>query len=224
MKDIVDGVLAGLSTEWFGVPDGKHVVGGGWHWRPDDQPTCPGHFHSPSRYMFQPNPGPEAARIGERHGEAVKVAVRRLLDAQGNNCKRSLGVIGNTLFDAFSEDKALLTSTLIGVMMGFLPTVDGNIRGALYEWVNSRSLWDHQLAYQADKTEDPFKKACKVLLLPLKKTLLLRPVPELAWRTALVKHSLGPVEVNPGDRIVVSIVSATQECLMNDELDGDGLY
>lgn len=59
---------------------------------------------------------------------------------------------------------------------------------------------------------------------PLKETLLLRPVPELAWRTALVQHSLGPVEVHPGDRIVVSIVSATQECLMNDEVDGDGLY
>jgi Dyp-type peroxidase family len=224
VKDIVDGVLAGLSAEWFGVPDGTHVVSGGWHWRPDDHPTCPGHFHSPSRYMFQPNPGPEAALVGEQHGDAVKAAVRRLLDALGTNSKGSLGVIGNALFDAFSEDRALLTSTLIGVMMGFLPTVDGNIRGALYEWVNDRSLWDHQLAYLDDKAEDSLEKARRVLMRPLKETLLLRPVPELTWRTALVQHSLGPVEVQPGDRIVVSIVSATQECLMNDEVDGDGLY
>ncbi len=116
----------------------------------------------------------------------------------------------------------LLTSTLIGVMMGFLPTVDGNIRGALFEWVNDRSLWDHQLDYLADETKDPLEKARRVLMRPLKRTLLLRPVPELVWRTALVQHSLGPVEVRPGDRVVVSIVSATQECLVND--DDDGLY
>jgi hypothetical protein len=54
----------------------------------------------------------------------------------------------------------------------------------------------------------------------LEQTLLLRPVPELVWRTALVQHSLGPVEVHPGDRIVVSIVSATQECLINDDDGG----
>jgi Dyp-type peroxidase family len=233
VRDVVDGVLAGLSTEWFGVPDGEYVVGGGWHWRADDHPTCPGHFHSPSRYMFQPNPGPEAARIGERHGQATNAAVRRFLNARRNNGERSLGEIGNALFDAFSGDKALLTSTLIGVMMGFLPTVDGNIRGVLYEWANNRSLWDYQLDYLGDDAEDPkkpedlkdpkyfFKKACKVLMPPLKRTLLLRPVPELAWRTALVRHPLGAVEVNPGDRIVVSIVSATQECLMNDEDDDD---
>jgi Dyp-type peroxidase family len=237
VRDIVDGVLAGLSAEWFGVPDGEYVVGGGWHWRAD-HPTCPGHFHSPSRYMFQPNPGAEAALIGEQHGQATNAAVRRFLNAQGDNGERNLGEIGNALFDAFSGDKELLTSTLIGVMMGFLPTVDGNIRGVLYEWVNNRALWDYQLDYLRDdpeipkNAEDPhnpeyfFKKACKVLMPPLKRTLLLRPVPELAWRTALVRHPLGAVEVNPGDRIVVSIVSATQECLMNDEDpdDDEGLY
>jgi len=220
VKDIVDDVLARISKVWFGVPDGNYVVGGGWHWRPDDHPTCPGHFHSPSRYMFQPNPGPEAALVGQQHGKALSAAVGRLLDAQRNG-ERNLGILGNALFDAFSEDKAQLTSTLIGVMMGFLPTIDGNIRGTLFEWISNRSLWDHQLAYLADKTEDPLEKVRKVLMRPLKDTLLLRPVPELAWRTALERHSVGPVEVHPGDRIVVSIVSATQECLINDD---DGLY
>jgi len=224
VRDIVDDVLAGLSSEWFGVPDGTYVVGGGWHWRPDNQPTCPGHFHSPSRYMFQPNPGPEAARVGERHGQAANVAVGRLLGKKGNNAERTLGKIGNALFDAFSGDMDLLTRTLIGVMMGFLPTVDGNMRGALYEWVNSRSLWDLQIEYLGDGAEDSLEKATRILMPRLRETLLLRPVPELAWRTALAKHSLGAVEVHAGERIVVSIVSATQECLMSDEFDSDSPY
>ncbi|MEH2623784.1 Dyp-type peroxidase family [Bradyrhizobium sp. AZCC 1719] len=234
VKDIVDDVLARIGNEWFGVPDGTHVVRGGWHWdrKPDDPPTCPGHFHSPSRYIFQPNPGPEATLFGQQHGKALSAAVGQLLEAQRKaerklgiqrKAERKLGILGNALFNAYSKDQAQLTSTLIGVMMGFLPTVDGNIRGTLYEWVNNRSLWDHQLAYLADETKDRLEKACKVLMRPLKKTLLLRPVPELVWRTALERHSLGHVEVHPGDRIVVSIVSATQECLIDDD-DDDGLY
>jgi Dyp-type peroxidase family len=215
VKDMVDDILARVSKEWFSVPDGDYVVGGGWHWR-RDLPTCPGHFHSPSRYMFQPNPGPEASLAGQQHGQVLKKAIGEFFKA-GTVPE---GKLGKAIFKGYQGDQR--TSTLIGVMMGFLPTVDGNIRGALYEWVNDRSLWDHQLAYLADKAEDPLEKACRVLMRPLKQTLLLRPVPELVWRTALVLHSLGPVEVHPGDRIVVSIVSATQECLIND--DDGGLY
>ena len=213
VKDIVDDVLAHISNEWFDVPDGNYVVGGGWHW--DDHPTCPGHFHSPSRYMFQPNPGPEASMAGKQHGQVLKDAIGKFFKT-GTQPK---GELGKAIFNGYQGDQR--TSTLIGVMMGFLPTVDGNIRGVLYEWVNSRSLWDHQLAYLADKTGDRLEKADRVLMRPLEQTLLLRPVPELVWRTALVQHSLGPVEVRPGDRIVVSIVSATQECLASDD---DGLY
>jgi hypothetical protein len=39
------------------------------------------------------------------------------------------------------------------------------------------------------------------------------------WRIAREPHDLGAVKINAGDTIVVSIVSATQECLINDELD-----
>jgi Dyp-type peroxidase family len=210
VKDIVDDVLAHISNEWFGVPDGKYVAYGGWHWR-RDLPTCPGHFHSPSRYMFQPNPGPQASLVGQQHGQVLKDAIGEFFKA-GTEPE---GKLGKAIFEGYQGDQR--TSTLIGVMMGFLPTVDGNIRGALFEWINDRSLWDYQLAYLADKTEDSLKKAGRTLRRPLERTLLLRPVPELVWRTALERHSLGPVEVRPGDRIVVSIVSATQECLINDE-------
>jgi hypothetical protein len=41
----------------------------------------------------------------------------------------------------------------------------------------------------------------------------LRPSPELVWRTACCHHLLGPVPVAPGDLVVLSIVSATQQCL-----------
>ena len=223
VKDIIDDVLAAVSNEWFGLPDGGDVVAGGWHWHWEsgDPPTCPGHFHSPSRYMFQPNPGPEATKAGQQHGKALNTAVRTFVDSHRTLGTQPKGRLGRALFDAFPDpdDNERLTRTLIGVMMGFLPTVDGNLRSALYEWVSDRSLWDHQIAYLADGGTDSLARAKSVLRLPLQRTLLLRPVPELTWRTARLRHNLGPVDVNPGDRIVVSIVSATQECLIKDEVD-----
>jgi Dyp-type peroxidase family len=217
VKDIVDDVLARISHEWFGLPDGSHVTAGGWHWKSDSPPTCPGHFHSPSRYMFQPNPGPQATQVGQRHGVLLKEAVRAFVDANWTSDPKP-GKLAAALFAAFPTDREKLTSTLIGVMMGFLPTVDGNLRGALYEWISDRSLWDHQLAYLPIRAgEDRLAQAQEVLLPPLQQALLLRPVPELVWRTALRRHFLGPVEVSPGDRVVVSIVSATHECLINGE-------
>jgi len=216
VKDFVDDCLARISKEWFGVPDGNFVVDGGWDWRLAGPPTCPGHFHSPSRYMFQPNPGLQASLAGKQHGRQLKDAISDSFKAG----TKPEGKLGEAIFNGYQGD--LRTSTLIGAMMGFLPTVDGNIRGALFEWVNDRSLWDHQLAYLADETKSPMERACRILMPALERTLLLRPVPELVWRTALVQHSLGPVEVRPGDRIVVSIVSATQECLNKE--DDEGLY
>ena len=222
VKDIVDGVLASLSEEWFGVPDGQHVVAGGWHWRKEDlPPTCPGHFHSPSRYMFQPNPGEEAAQVGERHGQMLYEAVLEYVEAQRKQSSPPEAFLARALFKAIpTEENGRLASTLIGVMMGFLPTVDGNLRGLLYEWVNDRSLWDHQIAYLSSTGADAFERASSSLRRPLQRTLMLRPVPELVWRTALTRHNLGPLEVSPGERIVVSIVSAAQELLL-DDVDDD---
>ena len=218
VKDIVDSVLARLSTHWFGIPDGEHVVAGGWHWR-TVQATCPGHFQAPSRYMFQPHPGDEAAAVGRSHGVRLKASVGQFVaDHQG---KVPPGKLTEAIFLAFPGDPEAQTRTLIGVMMGFLPTVDGNVRSTLYEWVNDRSLWDHQNDYLASTAGSPLARARAVLLAPLTRTLQLRPVPELVWRTARERDTLGGVVVNAGDTVVVSIVSASQADLLAEE---DDLY
>jgi hypothetical protein len=224
VKDIVDGVLAGISKEWFGLPDGSDVVAGGWHWSDDVPPTCPGHFHSPSRYMFQPNPGAEAAEAGQKHGQILNAAVRGFIASRRGTSDAREPYLLRSLFDAIPGDDERLARTLIGVMMGFLPTVDGNLRGVLYEWIRDRSLWDHQTAYLADPNPDRLAAAQNVLEPPLRRAMQLRPVPELTWRIALVRHDLKAVKVEPGDKVVVSIVSAMQECLLDDIDDIDSVF
>jgi len=222
VKDIVDGALAGISKHWFGVPDGTFVKAGGWHWQTNGTPTCPGHFHSPSRYMFQPNPGPEAEIVGQQHGQALREAVEAFVRHHRSQGSVPSAPLAEALFEvlpgAANHDIALLARTLIGVMMGFLPTVDGNLRGLLYEWVYDRSLWDHEITYHA-VNGNAYEKAKAVLLAPLRRTLQLRPVPELVWRTARKSHRLGSADVNVGDVVVVSIVSATQQGLLDDDDD-----
>ncbi len=223
VKDLVDEVLAALSAKWFGIPDpgGSYVVSGGWHWRgPNELPTCPGHFHSPSRYMFQPDPGTEASEAGQRHGQALYASVRAFVDAHRGARTRPQAPLGKALFEAIPGDspdeRSLLASTLIGVMMGFLPTVDGNLRGLFYEWMNDRSLWDHEGAYLAADGHGAHARAHRALLGPLRRTLQLRPVPEVVWRIALKQHRLGTVTIEEGETVVVGIVSAMQEARLDD--------
>jgi 2-keto-4-pentenoate hydratase/2-oxohepta-3-ene-1,7-dioic acid hydratase in catechol pathway len=47
----------------------------------------------------------------------------------------------------------------------------------------------------------------------------LRAVPELIWRTAIVSHTIGDVEIRPGDIIVAGAVSATQQNLAEGRQD-----
>ena len=116
--------------------------------------------------MFQPNPGPRRAWWGSNTARRCKAAVGPVLRSRSND----MGKIGNAIFDGISKDRTIVTSTLIGVMMGFLPTVDGNIRGALYEWVTDRSLWDLSARLSGRATEDRLERAMRVLMPRLEET------------------------------------------------------
>ena len=61
VRELIDPLLADFCEEWFGLSeDGSYFRRAGyrWDWKQDDPPNYPGHFLSPSRYIFQPHPGP----------------------------------------------------------------------------------------------------------------------------------------------------------------------
>lgn len=217
VKDLVERVLADLCRQWFGLPDEHFVRAGGWHWGDMAQATCPGHVNSSSRYTFQPQPGPQARDLARDHGRALKTRVLEFVRAvRAGRAVAALGSIGQALFAALPDDERL-ASTLIGAMMGFLPTVDGNLRGVLYDWVADRTLWELQARLRAAPEPTPLAAAERVLTPALERAMQLRPVPEMVWRIARVEHTLGAgpsaVRVRPGDLVALSIVSAMQEAL-----------
>jgi hypothetical protein len=106
----------------------------------------------------------------------------------------------------------LLGRTVTGILLGFGPTVLGNLRTVLYRWVSDRSLWDLQAALRDADGPAPhgYMLANATLRKPLVDALLARPTPEVVWRTAREDHTLQGVEIREGDRLIVGIASATQ--------------
>jgi hypothetical protein len=224
LKFVSDRVLGALASSWFDLPDEHHtyVEPGGWDGTGNRKPRCPGDFTSPSRYIFSPRPSEAVKEYAVAQGQALRGAalefVRAMRAKPPAELEKALnGPLSKAMFKDIKNNEQL-ASTLIGVMMGFLPTADGCFRSVLHVWLTDRSLWRVQanLAYASG---DDYTRAKNALEDPLKRTLQKRPVPDIVWRTAKVKHDLGPVAVQPGERIVVGIVSATQEALAGGEVD-----
>ncbi len=207
-----DHVMAQLCTLWFGLPDGDNMVAGGRDADPDKRlATCPAHFYSAARLIFSPRPSDKVAKDGKDHGA-------RLLEA----AKKSLAISGprGTLAPAIKKalekslgsrwnDGDLFARTLVGIMQGFPPTVDGNLRSVLGTWLNDRRLWDFQVAMLASADPAGHATAYSVLRKPLLETMGLRPVPDMLWRTA--KGEAASREVRADNRVVVGIVSALRD-------------
>lgn len=223
-REIIDEVLADFCETWFGLDEKKdpellHRSGTRWNWV-EGEPSCyPGHFMAPSRYTFQPHPGPEVEDLGSRHGVALWRALRRYLDAFGDGLTAPVARAALTC-DAARDDPTYPARTLAGVLMGFLPTTDGNIRRVLNEWLNEGTLWSLRARSKMTDPGDP--DAQRALTTQLRRKFVdamqLRAAPELLWRTAAHRHAIGmpgkdAVVVPPGRIVIASLISATHECM-----------
>jgi hypothetical protein len=224
-RELIDKVLASLCGTWFGLSDaGGHFQQGGYRWYrggPGDTgaPLYPGHFNAPSRCTFQPVPGPLVQALAAQQGRPLTDAMTAFLRQQGSSIQ---AVITRAVLDS-TPDIDLAARTLVGALMGFLPTTAGNLRRILAEWTDEGTL----LALKAghDWATVDMASAMALLRTPMARTMQARPVPELIWRTAVQRHSLGQdpdhaVQVDLGDKLILALVSSTQQALESGA-DGD---
>ena len=233
VKEVVDAVLAGLCTKWFGVPGRKASSmpfergGYRWDWTEGQPPLIPGHLTWPSRQIFQPLPGDAVNTYGSRYGQALRVAALAFVRQHRGAAPPTLPAapVSLAIFAAFPDrsDDDLVARTLVGALMGFLPTADGNLRGTLNEWLRDGTFWRLR---QALGTATPLSHADALRAIgpALRDALQLRPTPELVWRTAAQGHTLGGVPVQAGERIVLAIVSATQRRLEQRSADISAMF
>ena len=205
-------VIARLCFEWFGLPDGKLVDAGA---RSDkehtDKPLCPGHLVAASRYVFSPHPSrDDVARIAKPQGQDFARAVEALLDAG----VPAHATLTKAIVDAMQSQAAgLRARTVAGVMLGFPPTVLGNLLTVLVAWNPSRRLWDIQHELMALSTAGQLDHAHvqRTLLPVLLATMSRSPVPFMDWRTAAADTQLHGCPINAGEHVIVGLGSAVQD-------------
>jgi Dyp-type peroxidase family len=209
-RDFLPLALAEICRYWFGVPDGQRIQSGGWSWSDlAAQPRCPGSFVAPSRFCFYPDPNGTVTEKGRLHGRALTRAIQTLFTSAPRESLPD-APITKGLGRAIS-DPGELARTLVGVMIGFLPPAEANMRFALYGWTKAKTLHRVQRALLASNEPYPFARARAELLVPLKRAIQQRPAPETLWRTAVVDHRIGRTHVRNGDVVIAGLVSATAE-------------
>ncbi len=217
-RELIEPLLAHFCEEWFGMSEeGGHFRRAGlrWDWTLDQPANYPGHFLSPSRYIFQPHPGQSVETIGAAHGQSVRNSMENFLRQFWDSITAP---VSRAVMDSEEGQGNVdfCAQTIAGAMMGFIPTVEGNLRRILHEWLREGVLWKLRARYAGEPARD-FSDACNRLGSDFIPIFQLRAVPELIWRTATISHTLGKgehkVHVKPGDVVVAGAVSATQQCL-----------
>ncbi len=244
-REVLDEVLATLCDTWFGINDDlqKRFVRGGadLNWTPgpdpaDPKPLYPGHFMALSRYMFQPNPGDMVEELGIANGKALKTAMNLFVgDHQtGANLKvptRPDGVNARIAEVIFAQAPAnggadWAARTMVGVMMGFIAPIVGAVANVLREWHGDASFMSLRAQLGFSNT---FVDAKRVLTTPLMRAARMRPMPQIIWRTALKPHRLGTpdihaVSVQKDERLVLALVSGSQQSLADGQDDGGLMF
>jgi hypothetical protein len=244
MRELLDEVLAELTERWFGIQDSLYFKRSGgdpnWSEGPPNSPSIPlypGHFAAPSRYMFQPNPGDTPTSVGQSHGKALKRAMLSFVEpyytnnqfpqaADYKDAPVAKVVLEHTRARTLAPEAALdfAASTMVGIIMGYTPTIYGSVLNVLTEWSNSGTLFQKRNEWKAGAAMD--LDAAELLMRDaLEQALQMRPMPQITWRTARTKMRLGAggshaIDIYPGDKIVLPIVSGTQEALSEGREDG----
>ena len=219
IQALSDIVLAKVCGHYFDIPDGVYVKAGGFGISNLVSPgVCPADYTPPSAYIFHPDPDPLLTFAGQRAGQILRESVNKYVADKRASGQLPTAQLTRALFEQFPDpnDNDVLARTIIGVMTGALPTINGNLVGVVKAWRRTATLMALGAKFKASTQSDDFLKAHEVIELPMRQAMQMQPTPDFIWRLAKKDHTLGtknPVQVKAGDKIYLSIVQATQEDL-----------
>ena len=141
---VSDTVFAAICHHWFDIPDGEFVQAGGFRLSNLVGPArCPGDYTPPSGYIVHPDPDVLLTQVGQRTGQILREAVGKFVASRRDPKNPPVGAITRALFEEFPnpEDNDLLARTIVGVMMGALPTINGNLITIVKTGKKPRRCW-----------------------------------------------------------------------------------
>jgi hypothetical protein len=217
IQAVSDVVFAKLCAHWFDIPDGVYVKPGGFRMSNLlSAGICPGDYSPPSGYIVHPDPDFILTSIGQRTGQILRESVNKYVAEKRAAEQLPTAPLTRAFFEEFPDpkDNDLLARTIVGVMMGALPTINGNLVTIVKTWQRTATLLALQATLNASKETDEFVKAHEIVETPMRQTMQMQPTPDWLWRLAKKDHTIGsrnPVQVRAGDKIYLSITQATQE-------------
>jgi cytochrome P450 len=238
MPKYVDLALAEISKHWFGVPDAPTLLEIMQGAKPEPEALiqsggeppvgaatthCPMHVISSSRFVFQPRPTAAVDATASREGQQLRAAMDALvapfLSGKSRDGKKKApkwpSSLAREIYEVLKKDglEEDFASVLLGGLLGYLPTVQGNFLFSVRDWLRERDFWRVQNAYRSARRSglSEWQAAAAEIRPRLARTMARRPIPAMIHRRATRDLILGGVPVRAGDTIVVGLVSAAAE-------------
>jgi hypothetical protein len=105
-----------------------------------------------------------------------------------------LGALTRAFFEMYpnSEDNDLLARTIVGIMMGALPTINGNLVTIVKTWMKTSTRMVLQAKLNSSSEKDEFVRAHEVIEQPMQETMQMTPTPDALWRLAVKEQPSEP--------------------------------
>jgi deferrochelatase/peroxidase EfeB len=212
-------VVTAIAAVWFGMPTDPAVVAVGTEASDGALPArCPVDFQRVSQFVFHPSPEPALQRTAVARGKVVEGVAREFTSGESNG-----KLCPHLRQQGYAHD---LASAWTGSVNGFVVPTSGSFVSVMSQWIESRDLWRWQRWFldpaggdvrtrmrqgtmlRADVNDNPLATA-------MLRSMATVAVPDLLHRTALATTSLpssnGPVTVEAGAHVVISLSSAAME-------------
>ena len=226
VADALGVVLTEVCNAWFDIPDGKYIKPGGVRLDVSAPPRCPGDYNLPSALIFYPNPSGVMSQLGAGQGQGLRAAADGLVKEVRASGKLPKGPLSRAVFEAFPDDDELVARSLLGIMMGMIPTTLINVSNCLKMWSGDDNAGFKKLGMALMQHGGPvsYDRAKAVLTKPMVQTIQPTPEPPAVWRTAVKAHDLGGIPVEAGDRIIISVMGACHEDLKDENVSLDPIF
>ncbi|MEM8765980.1 MAG: hypothetical protein AAGE43_00945, partial [Pseudomonadota bacterium] len=176
---------------------------------------CPHHVISSSRFVFQPRPSDPVDATATAEGRRLRAAMDSFLAALPKQPGRWGRPHLEKLYKALKAEglEADFSAVLLGALLGYMPTVQGNFLFSTRDWLRSRDFWRVQNEYLACRRRGlaPEQAAFEAIAPWLEETIARRPIPAMIHRRATRDLTLGDLELREGEMLVVGLVSAAAE-------------
>jgi hypothetical protein len=206
-------LVAAMCQKWFGLTAKPNAVDFGG---PEGQvPHCPIDLVRGSFYIFWPHPSEAPKAASEAGTGAIRDAMRDWVTA--HPLPSGDGTLLDSLLHAYPDptpaQKIWIADTVVNTASGFAGPTSGSFRFVLYDWIDTSRLWRLQQRILPLGETPEFADVAAILQPEILNSMAKRAAPDLLHREVVKTTQIGSETVKAGNRVVMSLRSATEDAI-----------